>query len=476
MSDFNQQDIYKRYLEEGINNFSTKELLDLTDILYGLGKYHEIIDVAEYTLSLIDMGISNDFIDEELNDWLDNSFEKEEYKERFPGEFEDSEFHNADEENIEEPYEEEDESDEDNASDNLETLREYLLKLIMECALREGDYDKVYATINHILDTTDIREADLYNDVSLIGMTVGEHLFAIRYLRKILNDPIHRVAAINNIALCYESMGEVEKGIKLLQKHLDEDPYDNITWINFGNLMARNNDLDEALKAFDIAFAIDDTNMACLKNIARVYKVKGNFNKAIKYLDDAEKLDPNDYEVLIIKAECYLIINKPKKAINLFKTVIAEFPDRAEIYHSLAVAYILDNQTEKGYRAAVKSWELDPNNHFFKSFVAKILGEDKGLRAQADKLNRELLRDSNDPNIHMIIAQYYLNANNPNKALKIALEVEKDCPEMNHINIFISRCYTVLGDFDAAQKAFDKEPDEQAKQEFYNTLNNAKSN
>ena len=467
MSNFNQQDIYQRYLDDGINNFSTKELLDLTDILYGLGKYHEIIDVAEYTISLIDMGISNNFIDDGLDEWYNELPEDdaEGYNIEQPEEYKDE----KEEEDIED-------GDEERSDDKIDSLREYLMKLIIECALRVGDYDKVYPTIDHILATTDIREADLYNDVSLIAMTANDYLFAIKYLKKILNDSIHRVAAINNIALCYESMGEAEKGIKMLQEHLDEDPYDNITWINLGNLMARSNDLDEAIKAFDIAFAIDDTNLACLKNIARVYKVKGNLNKAIKYLDDAEKLDPNDYEVLIIKAECYLLMNKPKKAINLFKTVLVEFPDRAEIYHSLAVAYILDDQAEKGYRAAVKSWELDPENHFYKSFVAKILGEDKGLRAQADKLNRELLRDSKDPNIHMIVAQYYLNANNPNKALKIALEVEKDCPDMHHVNIFISRCYTVLGDFDAAQKAFDKEPDELAKQEFYNTLNNAKSN
>ena len=467
MSNFNQQDIYQRYLDDGINNFSTKELLDLTDILYGLGKYHEIIDVAEYTISLIDMGISNNFIDDGLDEWYNELPE------------DDAEGYNIEQpEEYKEEKEEEDseDGDEERSDDKIDSLREYLMKLIIECALRVGDYDKVYPTIDHILATTDIREADLYNDISLIAMTANDYLFAIKYQKKILNDSIHRVAAINNIALCYESMGEAEKGIKMLQEHLDEDPYDNITWINLGNLMARSNDLDEAIKAFDIAFAIDDTNLACLKNIARVYKVKGNLNKAIKYLDDAEKLDPNDYEVLIIKAECYLLMNKPKKAINLFKTVLVEFPDRAEIYHSLAVAYILDDQAEKGYRAAVKSWELDPENHFYKSFVAKILGEDKGLRAQADKLNRELLRDSKDPNIHMIVAQYYLNANNPNKALKIALEVEKDCPDMHHVNIFISRCYTVLGDFDAAQKAFDKEPDELAKQEFYNTLNNAKSN
>ena len=468
---FNQNDIYNRYLDNGVNSFTTKELLELTDILFGLKKYSELIDVAEYTISLIDMGISNDFVDEELDNWLNNNFAQE--PEDFEMEYLEED---DDEKDINNSEEEFDEPDEERNDDKIDSLREYLIKLIIESALHEANYDKVYPAINLLLDTTDIREADLYNDVALMSMSVGDYIFAIKYLKKILDDHIHKVAAVNNIALCYESVGEVDKGIKLLQEHLDIDPYDNITWINLGNLLARHNDFDEALNAFDIAFAIDDTNMACLKNIARVHKVKGNLNKALKYLDDAEKLDPNDYEVLIIKAECYLLMNKPKKAINLFKIVLEEFPDRAEIHHSLSVAYILDGQTEKGYRAAVRSWELDPDNHFFKSFVAKILGEDKGLRAQADKLNRELLRDSNDPNIHMIVAQYYLNANNPNKALKIALDVEKDCPDMHHINIFISRCYTVLGDFDAAQKAFDKEPDELAKQEFYNTLNNAKSN
>lgn len=471
MSEFDEQNIYNRYLEEGINNFSTKELLNLIDILYGLEKYHEIIDVAEYTISLINMGISNNFIDEELDEWYNEMPEEEEFGSGIEM-YEDY----VEEEQAQEEVEDIEDGDEERNDDKIDSLREYLLKLIVECALRKGDYDKVYTTINHILDTTDIREADLYNDISLIGMTVGDHLFAIKYLKKILNDSIHRVAAVNNLAICYESMGEVEKAFKLLQEHLDEDPYDNITWINLGNLYARSNDLDEAIKAFDIAFAIDDTNLACLKNIARVYKVKGNLNKAIKYLDDAEKLDPNDYEVLIIKAECYLLMNKPKKAINLFKTVLVEFPDRAEIYHSLAVAYILDSQTEKGYRAAVKSWELDPNNHFFKSFVAKILGEDKGMRTQADKLYRELLRDSDDPQIHMIVAQYYLNANNPNKALQIALKVDEKHTDVRHVHIFMSRCYAILGNLDEAQKEFDKEPDEQAKQEFYNTLNNAKSN
>ena len=86
INELTEKEIYKRYLKDGVNNLSTKELLELLDVLYALGNNYETIEVAEYTLSLIDMGISNDFIDEELNEWLDNSFTPEEYDEQFPAE------------------------------------------------------------------------------------------------------------------------------------------------------------------------------------------------------------------------------------------------------------------------------------------------------------------------------------------------------------------------------------------------------
>lgn len=207
MNDLNQNEIYKKYLDSGINNFSTKELLDLSDILYGLGLYHELIDVAEYTVSLIDMGISNDFIEEDLNDWINEGYDDEtdDFEEEIPEENIDNEdITGNDDEELEE---------EERKSDNIDALREYLLKIIIECALKEGNYDKVYATIDKFLETTDIREADLYNDVALIGMGIGDHLFAIKYLRMIQNDQIHKVAAVNNLAICYEALGEAEKGI-----------------------------------------------------------------------------------------------------------------------------------------------------------------------------------------------------------------------------------------------------------------------
>jgi DNA repair protein RadC len=82
-----KKDVYKKYLKDGVNSLSTKELLELLEILYALGKNYEVIEVAEYTLSLIDMGMSNDFIDEELNEWLNKGFGAEDYDDRKCHEF-----------------------------------------------------------------------------------------------------------------------------------------------------------------------------------------------------------------------------------------------------------------------------------------------------------------------------------------------------------------------------------------------------
>ena len=77
MNELNRSEVYNRYLEEGVNNLNTTELLIVIDMLYGVGNFHDLIEVAEYTISLIEMGISNDFTDEDFTDWLNNGFEKD---------------------------------------------------------------------------------------------------------------------------------------------------------------------------------------------------------------------------------------------------------------------------------------------------------------------------------------------------------------------------------------------------------------
>ena len=168
MKDYNNNDIYKRYIKEGTNNFNTKELLELTDILYHLNKYHELIDVAEYTISLIDMGIGNDLIDEELNEWFNNYIDDvediEEYNLEFP---EDKAIDEKFEKEFDEEFEDTEDTDDDRNDDNISSVREYLLKLIIECCLFEKNYDKVYSLINTILDSTDIRSA-MYSFIAFV--------------------------------------------------------------------------------------------------------------------------------------------------------------------------------------------------------------------------------------------------------------------------------------------------------------------
>ena len=42
-----KKDVYKKYLKDGVNSLSTKELLELLEILYALGKNYEVIEVAD---------------------------------------------------------------------------------------------------------------------------------------------------------------------------------------------------------------------------------------------------------------------------------------------------------------------------------------------------------------------------------------------------------------------------------------------
>lgn len=438
------ENIYVKYLNDGVTCLNIEDLYFLNKYLTNNNHLTEAIEVSEYAVSLLEMGIndniSEDFLTSEgLEHEIDDEDDSENYKE-----------------------------------DLSEFLIEHFLQNIIEHSVISNNSEKLNLAIESYIKNTDCREADLYYDIGLIGLEFENYEYAITFFSKIINDPIHKIGAINNLAVAYSTTNQVDKATKLLKDQLDKDPYDYTSWICLGNVLAKNNEFDEALNALDIALAIDDTNIGCMKTIAKIYKCKGNSEKALQILKDAEKLDGNDYEIYIIMAECHMMDNKYKKAIRLFKKVADEFPDRAEIFHSLAVAYMLDNQPEKCYRNALKAWELEPDNLTYKLLVAKNL-DDKNMFRQAETLYKEILETTKDLNLKLIVAQFYLRNDNPNKALKIAKEVENINSNITHIHLLKSHCYTVLGNIDAAEEEFNLETDEEAKNNFLNLLNNAKN-
>lgn len=75
---------------------------------------------------------------------------------------------------------------------------------------------------------------------------------------------------------------------------------------------------------------------------------RGQFSEGIDYLERANKLFPNNPEILRNLGWGYTVLGKVQKGIVLLKRALNLAPDDELIMEDLGVALISDNQTEEG--------------------------------------------------------------------------------------------------------------------------------
>jgi tetratricopeptide (TPR) repeat protein len=77
------------------------------------------------------------------------------------------------------------------------------------------------------------------------------------------------------------------------------------------------------------------TNIA--KNIASSYSAKGDQDAALKAIDDAKKIFPNDYTLIISEANIFLKSGDNKKSSELFKKAIEFKPNDPQLHFNVGV-------------------------------------------------------------------------------------------------------------------------------------------
>ncbi len=102
-----------------------------------------------------------------------------------------------------------------------------------------------------------------------------------------------RAAASNDLALCYENLGDVDRALELQEKNVAEieqvglETYRSIAYTELGAIRARRNELPEATRAFQHAFDVarkgSPTYALGAENLAAVLEQTGNLGEAERY-------------------------------------------------------------------------------------------------------------------------------------------------------------------------------------------------
>jgi len=141
------------------------------------------------------------------------------------------------------------------------------------------------------------------------------------------------------------------KSEQALIESAKKSPKDPKGYYTLGTFYLDHNRLDDAIKAFKDAIAINDKHGPSLENLGFAYYRKKDYDKALSYLKRALEVIPNTATLHNTLGATYRAKRMYPEALNAYKRAIELQPDYYEAYYNIALVYQDMKSPE-----AIKAW------------------------------------------------------------------------------------------------------------------------
>ena len=292
-------------------------------------------------------------------------------------------------------------------------------------------------------------------------------------------------------AAYFLKMGEIEKAIADFTTLLEKDQDNVLARMAIAESLMRLDKVDEAIEHMNQLIEDDSTAMA-LKLRARLWTVKGEFDQALKDIDQALELEPQDLQLFLMRARLYHLEGRnalAKTDVDRVLQANPDFPVALDLHSSIAATMGEFDEAVKDMNVLL---EQDPENIRYKLQLAVYLnamgnsrkaieiftavlkaepGNAVAIRGRADAYlsigeHKKAIADyeaalKSTPDDSGVLNNFaWVLATSPDEPLrdgKRALELARKACELTeyeqaHILSTLAAAYAELGDFENAVK------------------------
>lgn len=185
---------------------------------------------------------------------------------------------------------------------------------------------------------------------------LGERFLSLGSLKSAL-DVFERLEMWHHVALCYASVGQEQKAIELLKDHLETHPKDARAWSILG-------DISEKTEYWEKAWEVGKYPGA-RRSIAKYYynppKTAGiarDLNLAIKYMNDALKMNPLHYHTWFLYGCAGLETEQFDLAAEAFTRCVSIEEDDGKSWSNLATAQLRMGKRAEAFSALKRAVAL----------------------------------------------------------------------------------------------------------------------
>jgi len=164
-----------------------------------------------------------------------------------------------------------------------------------------------------------------------------------------------------NLGISYLNTGAYDEAIKWLIESIRLNPDDAEAYCGLGNAYCSKNDYAQAVECFEMAIRLKSDNAIktmAYSNLGGIYsEIYKDYDKAIKYIEMAIKINPNDEYYYSNLGHCYRSKGDYDNAIKCYENTIKVKPDFIKAYYALDTVYRDKGDYQKAneyYEKAIK--------------------------------------------------------------------------------------------------------------------------
>ncbi|WP_299777687.1 multiheme c-type cytochrome [uncultured Formosa sp.] len=159
--------------------------------------------------------------------------------------------------------------------------------------------------------------------------------------------------------------------------------------LQLGDYYLQNNDLDNAIKNYELALKKDSLLLPVYSNLATSYSLKGDSNSALSTLNLWMKKAPNQGRAYYLRALLYFELKQNNLAVSDLKTAIKIDPTDTRSMYNLSTFYYQNKQWSNAETIILKALKLQASNPDYQYLLALIY-RDQGKIEASSKIMQAL--------------------------------------------------------------------------------------
>jgi tetratricopeptide (TPR) repeat protein len=301
-----------------------------------------------------------------------------------------------------------------------------------------GDHDEALLILTDLERET---ESEDLSEVYLMEASIREDLRQypemMRALRRCLIANPKNTEGYEKTLFLVERRGFHKQAIELYDKLIDLDAYNWRAWRNLGFALRGNDQINEAIEAFEYTFAIEEKCKIAYMEAAEMLFDKGEFMRAVYTYENAIFNTKEDSETMMKLGHCYEKLKEPKTALLFYQRAL-EFDDEvADVYFRIGECARSQGQLRQAIDAFKTAIRLEYQREEYHAGLADAYFHNDQLADALFSYRKAAYIAPDDVTYWMRYAYFLINIGQEKMAIRALDKADEYCggPEIEYCRI-----------------------------------------